>query len=315
MRKNFILFITILILIPTFVVSIIFKSLDNNVNKNISNKTTSNNIITTVINTKVKKIKIKINKNNEINELNLEDYIVGVVAGEMPASFNIEALKAQAVASRTYAMYKTEISDTELKTTTDDQVYITVDEMKEKWGIDFNEYYNKIKKAVKDTKNLVMKQDDKLFKSFYFAMSNGYTEDSSQVFGETNLESVVSPWDNEKLNKFIVSTTYTKDELKKLLNINEIQKIEIISRDKTNRVSKIKVNNKELTGIEFRKLLTLRSTDFTIEEDRDNYIITTKGYGHGVGMSQYGANGMANENYKYDEILKYYYKNIEICEI
>ena len=316
MRKNFILFITILILIPTFVVSIIFKSLNNDQNKNDNTQTsTTNNKITTVIENKKDSIKIKINKNNEIQELNLEDYIVGVVAGEMPASFNIEALKAQAVASRTYAMYKMNTSDNALNTTTDDQVYITLDDMKIKWENDFDEYYNKIKKAVNETNNQVMKQNNELFKAFYFAMSNGYTEDSAAVFGETNLESVSSPWDNESLNKFIVETTFTKEELKQLLNLNDIEEIKIISRDKTNRVSKLSVNNKTYTGVEFRKLLTLRSTDFTIKEENDKYIITTKGYGHGVGMSQYGANGMANENFKYEEILKYYYKDIEICEI
>ena len=316
MRKNFILFITILILIPTFVVSIIFKSLNNDQNKNDNTQTsTTNNKITTVIENKKDSIKIKINKNNEIQELNLEDYIVGVVAGEMPASFNIEALKAQAVASRTYAMYKMNTSDNALNTTTDDQVYITLDDMKIKWENDFDEYYNKIKKAVNETHNQVMKQNNELFKAFYFAMSNGYTEDSAAVFGETNLESVSSPWDNESLNKFIVETTFTKEELKQLLNLNDIEEIKIISRDKTNRVSKLSVNNKTYTGVEFRKLLTLRSTDFTIKEENDKYIITTKGYGHGVGMSQYGANGMANENFKYEEILKYYYKDIEICEI
>ena len=212
-------------------------------------------------------------------------------------------------------MYKMNTSDNALNTTTDDQVYITLDDMKIKWENDFDEYYNKIKKAVNETHNQVMKQNNELFKAFYFAMSNGYTEDSAAVFGETNLESVSSPWDNESLNKFIVETTFTKEELKQLLNLNDIEEIKIISRDKTNRVSKLSVNNKTYTGVEFRKLLTLRSTDFTIKEENDKYIITTKGYGHGVGMSQYGANGMANENFKYEEILKYYYKDIEICEI
>ena len=314
MKKNFYLFITILILIPTFVVSIIFKSLKNEQTNNITPIVTTTEKITTVIQKEKKDIKVSINKDGEVKELNLEEYIIGVVAGEMPASFHEEALKSQAVASRTYAMYKIENSKN-LETTTDDQVYITIDEMKTKWENDFDKYYKKITKAVKDTEGIVMKQNNKLFKSFYFAMSNGYTEDSLTVFGESNLESVSSPWDNETLNKFIVDTTFTKESLENLLNIKDIKTLEIISRDKTNRVSKIKVNNKEFTGIEFRKLLTLRSTDFTITKDNDNYIITTKGYGHGVGMSQYGANGMAKENHTYEEILKYYYKDIEITKI
>ena len=318
MKKNILLYFITLVLIPVFVVSVIYKSLDEKIKKEETIKTTiTTKKITTVIKKEnTKNIKIRINKNNEVQELNLEDYIVGVVAGEMPASFDEEALKAQAVASRTYALYKmNESSNYNMETTTDDQVYITVDEMKTKWDSDFDKYYQKVKDAVKDTNNLIMKQDGKLFKAFYFAMSNGYTEDSQLVFGESNLTSVSSPWDNESLNKFIVDTTFTKEELKNLLNISSIDKIEIHSRDKTNRVSKINVNDKTYTGVEFRKLLTLRSTDFTIKEENDNYIITTKGYGHGVGMSQYGANGMAKDNYNYKEILEYYYNNIEICKI
>ena len=314
MKKNFIIFITILILIPTFVASIIFKLLDTDIETNSVDKTTSK--ITTVINDDKEEIKVRIKKDNEIRECELESYLIGVVAGEMPASFNIEALKAQAVASRTYALYKMNYdNDSILETTVDDQVYITIDEMKNKWLNDFDIYYEKVKKAVNDTKGIIMKQNNKLFKSFYFAMSNGYTEDSELVFGESNLESVSSPWDNETISKFKVSTTFTKEELKKLLNLTNVDNIKIISRDKTNRVSSLSINNNKYSGIEFRKILKLRSTDFTIIEDNDTYIITTLGYGHGVGMSQYGANGMANENYTYDEILKHYYKNIEIIKI
>lgn len=318
MKKNITLFILTLVLIPIFVISIIYKSLKEEIKENTDLKPK----ITSVTNTTTKEykevekdIKVKINKNNKIEELNLEDYIVGVVAGEMPASFEKEALKAQAIASRTYALYQKEISNNVLEITTDDQVYNTTDEMKEKWSEDYEKYYKKIKDAVSETKYMIMKKNNKLFKSFYFAMSNGYTEDEVAVFSTNNLESVSSPWDNETLNKFKVSTTFTKEELEKLLNIKSIDNITILDRDKTNRVKNIKINSKTLTGIEFRKLLNLRSTDFEIFNENNNYIITTKGYGHGVGMSQYGANGMAKENYKYDEILKYYYSGIEIEKI
>ena len=314
MKKNFILFIAVLILIPTFVISIIFKSLkyESAYNNDNTNKTSEK--ITTVINENENIQYITINKNEEYIKLDLEEYIIGVVAGEMPASFEMEALKAQAVASRTYAIYKT-LNNSEMNVTTDDQVYITIGDMKIKWENDFDTYYEKVKKAVLSTKNVIMKQNDKVFKSFYFSMSNGYTEDSALVFGESNLKSVSSPWDNESLNKFIVETAFTKEELISLLNIKNINKIEILERDKTNRVSKVLVNEKTYTGIEFRKLLNLRSADFIIEEKNNEFIVTTKGYGHGVGMSQYGANGMAKENYTYEEILKYYYNNIEITKI
>ena len=312
MKKTIILYLTILILIPIFVVSIIYNSLLND--KTIE---VEKNNITTKEKSKTN-LKIKINKNNKIVELDLEEYIVGVIAGEMPASFNIEALKAQAVASRTYALYKIKNNKDkyDIETSVDDQVYIDKKEMKEKWDNEYETYYNKIKEAVKDTENIVMTKNNEIFKSYYFAMSNGYTEDSITVFGDSTTKSVSSPWDNETLNKFEVSTTYTKDEIKEKLKINEpINNIEIIKKDKNNRVEEVKVNNKIYSGIEFRKSLSLRSTDFTISMKDNDYIITTKGYGHGVGMSQYGANGMAKENKNYKEILEYYYQDIEFKEI
>ena len=309
MKKHLILYFVSLVLIPVLVITTLYNMLLKYETQNITEKTKDN---------LESEITIKINKDNVIQELSLEEYIVGVVAGEMPASFNLEALKAQAVASRTYAMYKILNYDNryDVETTSDDQVYISQEEMKEKWGVEFNTYYNKIKDAVISTKDLVMKKDNKVFKSFYFSMSNGYTEDSMTVFGENTSNSVSSPWDNETLNKFKVTTEFTENDLKAKLNItNDINILEILSIDNTNRVEKIKVNDKTFTGIEFRKLLNLRSTDFTIEKEKSVYIITTKGYGHGVGMSQYGANGMAKEEYKYNEILEYYYQNIEITTI
>jgi len=317
MKKNYILYLITLILIPIFVVSIIYNSIDKKELKRNEKRELEEIITKTTKTNKEKNIKIRINKNNEIQEINLEEYIVGVVAGEMPASFHEEALKAQAIASRTFAMYKLEKGNKEydLETTVDDQVYINESEMKNKWGSDFDFYYKKIKDAVKETINLVMKKNNKLFKSYYFAMSNGQTADSVSVFKENTIDSVSSPWDNESLNKFIVTTEYNLNELSNKLNEKDINNIKIISRDKTNRVEKVSVNDKIYTGIEFRHLLSLRSTDFDIEIKNNKCYITTKGYGHGVGMSQYGANGMAKDNYKYDEILKYYYQDIEIVTL
>ena len=259
-------------------------------------------------------ITIKVNVNNTIKEINLEEYIIGVLAGEMPASFELEALKAQAVASRTYAIYKINNSyeDYDVIDTINDQVYLTKEEMQEKWGSDYDEYYNKLYTSVSSTKDLVLKKNDKIIKAFFFSMSNGFTEDSITVFKEGNLEGVESKWDNKSLNNFEVTTEFTQECLKEKLSINENINLKIISRSDTNRVTSIEVNNKTYTGIEFRKILSLRSTDFDIEKTSNGYNITTRGNGHGVGMSQYGANGMAQEGYKFDEILKYYYKDTEI---
>ena len=312
--KNKILILVILFLLPIFIISVLVKSKINTKesNNNETYKFEVKNIEKIPLESN---IKIKVNVNNNIEEKNLEEYIVGVLAGEMPASFELEALKAQAVAARTYAMYKINNAHGEYDVidTINDQVYLTKDEMQEKWGTDYQIYYDKIYDAVSTTQNQVIKQDGKVIKAFFFSMSNGYTEDSIAVFKEGNIKSVESPYDNESIEKFKVTTKFTNNDLKEKLSLStENIKIEIIKTSETNRVLEVKVNNKSYTGIEFRKLLNLRSTDFTLEKLSDGYNITTKGYGHGVGMSQYGANGMAQNGSKYDEILKYYYQGTNI---
>lgn len=251
--------------------------------------------------------------NNKKTDLSLEDYIVGVVSCEMPASFDIEALKAMSVAARTYALYKSERNKT-LKTTTDDQCYIDESAMKEKWKNNFDKYYNKINNAVNDTKGEYMTYNDKTIIAFYFSISNGKTENVENVFSQKldYLVSVDSYWDkrnnsNEKDIKMKVS-----DFLKKLnINDNKINNIKI-DRSNTNRINNIKINNKNYKGTKFRSLLNLKSTDIEIKYDNDYVYIHTVGYGHGVGMSQYGANYMAQDGYKYDDILKHYYKGVKI---
>lgn len=251
--------------------------------------------------------------NNKKTDLSLEDYIVGVVSCEMPASFDIEALKAMSVAARTYALYKSERNKT-IKTTTDDQCYIDKSAMKEKWKNNFDKYYNKINNAVNDTKGEYMTYNDKTIIAFYFSISNGKTENVENVFSQKldYLVSVDSSWDkrnnsNEKNIKMKVS-----DFLKKLnINDNKINNIKI-DRSNTNRINNIKINNKNYKGTKFRSLLNLKSTDIEIKYDNDYVYIHTVGYGHGVGMSQYGANYMAQDGYKYDDILKHYYKGVKI---
>ncbi|MGN1337576.1 MAG: stage II sporulation protein D [Candidatus Coprovivens sp.] len=260
----------------------------------------------------VDNIKVNIVKNNEKISIPIEEYIIGVVAGEMPALFEEEALKAQAVASRTYAYYSV-IKNKELKSTTDDQVYLTEEEMKNKWNENFEKYYEKIKKCVNNTKGIIMTFNDQPIISYYYAMSNGYTESSLNVFNQDYeyLKVKESIWDKNNENTITISKNqfcnYLKIECENI-NINNIEK------DESNRIKNIVINNKKYTGIEIRKILNLRSTDFKIEIE-DDIKITTKGYGHGVGMSQYGANYMAKENYNYKEILEYYYEGIKFREI
>lgn len=305
--RNKILFGIVVLLVPFVVIS--FK--DDKTNFYLEEKQKEENIIS---------VKVKNTGTNEITEMNLEEYLVGVVAAEMPASFHEEALKAQSVAARSYALYKINNSNKEYDLVTDvtNQSYITKEEMKTKWNDDFDKYFEKITKAVNDTKDEVIYYEDEVIEAFYFSMSNGYTEEASLVFKETEpyLTSVKSSWDNESLNGFSKEVVFDKTEFCRRLNMTcETLMVNDVERSSSNRVNKITINNMEFIGTDLRKKLNLRSTDFNITISSDKVVITTYGYGHGVGMSQYGANGMAKEGYNYKEILRHYYTGIEISTI
>ncbi|MBR1417122.1 MAG: stage II sporulation protein D [Bacilli bacterium] len=252
-----------------------------------------------------------IDKDTEV-KLSLNDYLIGVVGCEMPASFNIEALKAQAIASRTFAYNY--LKDNEINISSKAQCFIDDVQMKNKWLDEYNKYYNKIKSVVLSTNNLVIKYDNRIIKSYYYAMSNGKTSNAMPVFNEDlPYLSVVDSSFDENLNNFEVTTSFTYYNFCNLLNINPCSiNISDIKRDDTNRVISLSINNKEYQGTNFRTMLSLRSTDFIIEKKEDEILITTKGYGHGVGMSQYGANYLANQGNTYEEIINYYYKNVSI---
>lgn len=282
-------------------------------NSNIVNsgKTNSNTQVTNQGQT----IKLKLNTGETIN-IALEDYVIGVVGSEMPALFNIEALKAQSVAARTYALKKTSMGAT-LTATTSDQVYKTNDQLKAMWGNSYDTYYNKVKNAVLVTKGEVMAYNGNYIDALYFSTSNGRTEDPIYVWSYTQpyLKSVDSKWDIGT-TFFNATKTISKSEISSKLGVNltSISEITINSLTTGGRVNSVTIAGKEFTGVQIRTLLGLRSADFTVSESGNNIVFTTKGWGHGVGMSQYGANGMANAGYSYSQILKHYYTGISIVK-
>lgn len=267
--------------------------------------------------TKDYSIRVKIG--NTIEILPLEEYIIGVVAGEMPASFSIEALKAQAVASRSYALYKKSQNSSEYDLTNDvnSQVYIGIDTMKSEWGDNFQKYYDKVSNAVEQTKGKVITFDGEIIQAFYFAMSAGSTNESSQVFGQSKdyLQSVVSEYDNNSLRGYSSDIEFSLVDFKTKLNLT-CEKITIgnIIRNDSGYVDTIDICSNTFKGTTFRSKLGIRSTNFDIEVGT-NIKITTRGYGHGVGMSQYGANGYANAGYTYEDIIKHYYTGVDIVDL
>ena len=328
-----------------------YKPKENSINEEIKikdekvfNKTTDNKIKTNIVKNKtinketninevkkettsVKEAQIK-QENKEtfvtikrksglITNIEIEEYVIGVVGAEMPASFNEETLKSQAIIARTYAL--SVLSKGKILTdNSSTQNYKDNNELKQLWGSNYDKYYNKIKNAVNDTKGLYLTYDGKIIDAVYHSTSNGQTEDAKYVWGTSKpyLVTTDSPYDttNKSYNyeKFL---SYKEISKKLNIEVDENLSFEILSYTTSKRIDKIKINNKVFSGVEIRNLLGLRSTDFELNIQDDGIIFKTKGYGHGVGMSQYGANGMANAGFNYEQILKHYYKGVKLTKI
>lgn len=265
-------------------------------------------------------IKVKQVSKNEIVELNLEDYLIGVLAGEMPVNFEEEALKAQAVVARTYALRRVKESNTyDVVDTTKNQVYLDDEYLKKSWGNNYEKNMKKIKKAVKETSHECIFYGNKLIDALFFSTSVGMTENSEEIFKNSipYLRSVSSTWDEEVSPVFKENYTFELEKFYKLLNLPYNKKLEVekVLVTSTGRVKEIKINGVRFTGTKVQQLLKLKSNYFTITKVGNNVKIETKGYGHGVGMSQYGANGMAKEGYSYKEIIDHYYQDVELKKI
>lgn len=280
-------------------------------------------------------VKVYNTENKQVENINLEEYIAGVVASEMPAEFNEEAIKAQAVAARTFYFSKrlspckeAKNHGAEICSSTHCQVYMRKDDITKKWGNEkAQDYWNKILSSVESTKGEVMIYGDEIVRyPQFFAISGGKTEDSLEVFSGDipYLKSVDSSWDKNAtkysiteeigMDKFI-ETINKKYPDAKLTKSNLKNKVKIESRSNADYVKNIILGEKIISGIEFRKLFNLRSANFNIEYGEGVVKINCKGYGHGVGMSQWGANFMGKDGKSYKDILKHYYSGIEIEKV
>lgn len=294
--------------------------LSNNVEENSTNKSNftetkkDNYKETKKENIKKNEITVTVYRNNgKIINLELEEYVLGGVGAEMPASFNIEALKAQAILARTYAL-KSIKNGKKLTDTVSTQAYKDNSELQKLWKNDYTKYYEKIKKAVNQTKGKVILYNNEYIDAVYHSTSNGKTENSKNVWKNSlpYLVSVDSSWD-KNVKSYKKETIFEINEFCNILKLDVEEPItyEIIHNE-TGRVRQITINNKTFSGTEFRNLLKLRSADFEIEINDEKIKVTTYGYGHGVGMSQYGANEMAKQGYSYIQILKHYYTGVVI---
>lgn len=267
-------------------------------------------------------IRVKRSSTGNIDIVPLEEYITGVVCGEVPISFEFEALKAQAVAARSYVLKQLEYNknnDYDVVDTVMNQVYLDSEQLKNRWGADYESNLDKAKMAVISTLGEYLESNGSVVEALFFSTSSGYTENSGEVFAtqQPYLVSVESRWDAEVSPVFNDYFSFSLSEFFSRLGLpyNNNLDINVISTTSTGRVKEILINGVYFSGDDVQYLLGLRSSFFIINRDGDNIFINTRGFGHGVGLSQYGAQGMALHGFKYDEILKYYYSGVEIKKI
>lgn len=312
--KRFILFIFIFIII-IFSLPLLVINLDKSFSKEFENLE-ENNL----------KIKLYRHETDNVEEIDLEKYLEGVLVAEMPAKFDMEALKAQAVASRTYAVSKI-LSENKIHNVADvcdtvhSQAYIDEEDYENKFGSKVDEYISKIRKALDETRGEVLFYNGNIVKNaLYFAVSSGVTEEASEVFSfsEPYLKSVDSKFDQDAPNASKEYVFKEKEFLNKIndnyenANVKNFDDIEIVDYTTSGSIEKIRLGNEVIRGLDFRYLFGLNSSNILMEKKGEDIVINVKGYGHGVGLSQWGAGKMAELGYSYDEILKHYYTGVEI---
>lgn len=283
------------------------------------------------------KVRLFVKEQGKVMELGLEEYVVGVVAAEMPASFPLEALKAQAVAARTYAVKRLQVPDPRVKKldpqadlTSDhtiNQAWISSEEMKKRWGKwNYKKYQSKIIQAVSETKDTVIVYEGKLIDPLYHASCGGVGTANSEDVWQMKIPYLRSVAcnnhpDNNKEEEKVVNLQDLPNLLgkgNKALPVGGIFSRDVLKvQEKTSngRIKTLTFNGETLRGSELRSKLDLKSTIAQWEIVGNQVTIKTRGYGHGVGMCQYGAGAMADDNKSYKEILSHYYTDVKFAKL
>ena len=244
----------------------------------------------------------------------IEDYVIGAVAAEMPVYFAEEALKAQAVACRTYACREF-LNNKNIDLKSIGQAYLSENELKSRWGADFDKNFAKIKKAVADTEGEILLYDNKPILAAFCSASGGMTEDSGNVWGTSlpYLRPVDSSAD-KNAPVYVKEVSVDIGRLAAVLGVNDAGDIYVEKRTQSGYVLSVRAGGKSFSGDEIRRNLGLRSSNFKIDINENTAHFTAYGYGHGVGMSQYGAEFMARENTGYKDILMHYYTDVSLVK-
>lgn len=276
-------------------------------------------------------IKLLHKNTGNVEEVNLDKYLYNVVSAEMPADFEKEALKAQAIVARTYTIYKILNKKHENADICDDstccQAWISKENRLARWEESKREdNWNKIISAVDETKGKIIAYQGKPINAFFHSNSGGITEVPFNVWGGTGypyLQSVETAGE-EGYTQYASEVVFTQEELLNKLkgkyaditiDFANSKEIKILEYTESKRVKTVKFGNHEISGVEARTLLGLKSTNFEIKTEDGKIKFTVKGYGHGVGMSQTGADSMAKRGSKAEEIIKHFYAGVEISEV
>jgi stage II sporulation protein D len=276
-------------------------------------------------------IPVYLSKQHTVETVPLEDYVRGVVAAEMPAGFEPEAMKAQAMAARTYMVRRilehdfssVPVQNAWVTDTSAHQAYLSEDELRRRGNAspEAAAQMERLNRAVQETKNLILTYEGKPINATFFSTSNGYTENSEDYWGDYTpyLRSVPSPWDAELSPRYKETVTFSYKELLQKLGVSSISaaagrptSMKVLGWTAGHRVKTIAIGGKIFTGKDVREKLGLNSSQFQWAWRGSRIDITTTGYGHGVGMSQWGADGMAKEGKTAEQIVKYYYQGIDI---
>lgn len=333
MKKIFIYFLILIFI--CFAIPIIFT-------QEFSSRTSSQDIVNTEVSNetiaqestydydKYNTIKLLHTDTDKVEEIQLDEYLYGVVSAEMPASFEEEALKAQAVVARTYTIYKIVNNDGkhgEADICDDSgccQAWISKEDRLEKWDENKREEnWNKIVDAVKSTQGKIITYEGKPINAFFHSNSGGATEAPIDVWGGSGypyLQSVATAGE-DAYSQYSSEATFSKEEFEeKIKEVHSDFEIDFDEKDcikveeytDGNRVKTVKIGNLELSGVEVRTIFGLRSANFKVTINDNEIKFEVTGYGHGVGMSQTGADSLAKEGQSYEDIIHHYYTDVEI---
>lgn len=265
------------------------------------------------------RITLYISKNDQILSLSLEEYICGTVAAEMPASFEDEALKAQAICARTYALNRmiNGIKYAKNADMSDDitccQAYVTDQEFGKRHPAGTEEYLEKIQQAVEETRGQVMLYKGEPLDALYSSTCGGRTEEGGAR--QPYLKGIVCPY-CQSSPRYLTRQTFTGAQLNRLLGLTGRDiRIKVTKRSLSGRIKQIKVNEQIMSGEKLRTALGLPSTRCTFLVDGNRVDVISRGYGHGIGLCQFGANGMAKQGKSYRQILQHYYQDFELCQM